>query len=505
MKVTLIEPAPPGFHVYSFIRQVRLGLPLLGTLLRDCGHDVVIYVETLGDIDWQRVQDSDLVGISTITSTAMKAYRYAERAREGGAVVAMGGPHVTFLADEALEFCDYVVRGEGEDTLLELVDHLEGRRSRDGILGLSYRDDDEVPVHAPARPLRLSLDDLPPPDLSLIAHHELISPTPILTSRGCAFDCEFCSVIMMFGRRVRVESAAKVIEAIKAAAPKSIFFYDDNFILSKKRTKLLLAMMIREGLNVPFSAQIRVDSVCKNGRVDHELLQLLREAGCFLVYMGLESANPATLAAFNKQQSVSDIAGGIAALHSYGIKTHGMFVFGSDADTPESLRDTVDFAIAHDIASVQFMVLTPLPGTRQTAKFEAEGRIFTRNWSLYDGHHVVFWPKNMDPLELQETAIRSHHCFYRLRRWRSSPRYRMWGFLISHGWERVPDNMAYVRELHAFMATHEPPAPPPAVVAPSTSVPAAGAPTAAPATADEPPNAGHATVGQGITGFGPNI
>lgn len=494
MKVTLIEPAPPGFHVYSFIRQVRLGLPLLGTLLRDRGHDVVIYVETLGDIDWQRVCDSDLVGISTITSTAMRAYRYAERAREGGAVVAMGGPHVTFLADEALEFCDYVVRGEGEDTLLELVDHLEGRRSRDDILGLSYRDGHGVPVHAPARPLRPTLDDLPSPDLSLISHHETISPTPILTSRGCAFDCEFCSVIMMFGRRVRVESPSKVIDSIKAAAPKSIFFYDDNFILSKARTKLLLARMIREGLNVPFSAQIRVDSVCKNGRVDHELLQLLREAGCFLVYMGLESANPATLAAFNKQQSVSDMAGGLKALHSYGIKTHGMFVFGSDADTPESLRETVDFAIAHDIASVQFMVLTPLPGTRQTAKFEAAGRIFTRNWSLYDGHHVVFWPKNMDPLELQEAAIRSHHRFYRLRRWPASPRYRMWGFLISHGWERVPDNMAYVRELRAFMATHEPPVPLPAAP-----------PAVTPATGSEPPNAEHATVGQGITGFGPNM
>ena len=120
--------------------------------------------------------------------------------------------------------------------------------------------------------------------------------------------------------------------------------------------------------------------------------------------------------------------------------------------------------------------------------------MFTRNWSLYDGHHVVFWPKNMDPLELQGAAIRSHHRFYRLRRWPASPRYRMWGFLISHGWERVPDNMAYVRELRAFMASHEPPAAAPAA-----------APEVAPATGGEPSNAEHATVGQGITGFGPNM
>jgi anaerobic magnesium-protoporphyrin IX monomethyl ester cyclase len=490
VKVTLIEPAPPGFHVYSFIRQVRLGLPLLGTLLRDRGHDVVIYVETLGDIDWERVDESDLVGISTITSTAMKAYRYAERAREKGAVVAMGGPHVTFLADEALEFCDYVVRGEGEDTLLELVDHLECGRPRQGILGLSYRDEDGAPVHNLPRPLRSTLEDLPSPDLSLICNHELISPTPILTSRGCAFDCEFCSVIMMFGRRVRVDPPEKIIAAIKDAQPEGIFFYDDNFILSKARTKRLLACMIREGISVPFSAQIRVDSVCKDGRVDHELLHLLREAGCFLVYMGLESVNPATLAAFNKRQSVADIAGGLAALHSYGIKTHGMFVFGSDADTLETLRETTDFAIAHDIASVQFMLLTPLPGTRLTASLEAEGRIFTRNWSLYDGHHVVFWPKNMSPLELQDASIRAHHRFYRLRRWPASPRYRFWGFIISHGWERVPENMAYARELRAFVATHEPPGPPPA----GTSADGNGR-----------SGAQRATVAQGKAGFGPNM
>jgi radical SAM superfamily enzyme YgiQ (UPF0313 family) len=490
VKVTLIEPAPPGFHVYSFIRQVRLGLPLLGALLRDRGHDVVILVESLGDIDWERVDESDLVGISTITSTAMKAYRYAERAREHGAVVAMGGPHVTFHADEALEFCDYVVRGEGENAILELVDHMERGRPLQSILGLSYRDEDGVPVHTPPRPLLPTLDDLPSPDLSLIRNHELISPTPMLTSRGCAFDCEFCSVIMMFGRRVRVDPPEKIIAAIRDARPESIFFYDDNFILSKVRTKRLLATMIREGLNVPFSAQIRVDSVCKGGRVDHELLHLLREAGCFLVYMGLESVNPATLAAFNKHQSVADIAGGLAALHSYGIKSHGMFVFGSDADTLETLRETTDFAIAHDITSVQFMLLTPLPGTRQTAALEAEGRIFTRNWSLYDGHHVVFWPKHMSPLELQEASIRAHHRFYRVRRWPTSPRYRSRGFLISHGWERVPENMAYTRELRAYVATHEPPIPPPA--GPSGD-------------GDGRPGAQRATVAQGKAGFGPNM
>ena len=142
MRITLVEPAAPGFHVYSFLKLPRLGLPLLGTLLKERGHEVRIYAESLQEVDWDQVLSSDLVGISTITPTAIRAYRYALRVREAGIPTVMGGPHVTFLAEEALAFCDYVIRGEGEGSLLELVDYLEGRGSLGDILGVSYRGGD---------------------------------------------------------------------------------------------------------------------------------------------------------------------------------------------------------------------------------------------------------------------------------------------------------------------------------------------------------------------------
>jgi radical SAM superfamily enzyme YgiQ (UPF0313 family) len=144
------------------------------------------------------------------------------------------------------------------------------------------------------------------------------------------------------------------------------------------------------------------------------------------------------------------MVGGLEALHSYGIMTHGMFVIGADHDTRESVEETVDFAIEHDITSTQFLILTPLPGTRQYEQFEREGRIFTRNWSLYDGHHVVYQPKNMTPWELQRLSLDSHQRFYRVRRMPGAPRYRGMGFVISHVWERVPENMAFMRELRAY-------------------------------------------------------
>lgn len=466
VRITFIEPAAPGFHVYSFVKQLRLGLPLLGAIMVQRGHEVRIYAESLGDVDWDDVLSSDLVGISTTTSTAIRAYRYAQRVRDAGIPVVMGGPHVTFLAEEAMDFCDYVVRNEGEETLVELVEYLEGRGTLESIRGLTYRAPDGRVVHNPERPLLSSLTELPWPDLSLVVGGDKVYPTPILSSRGCPFGCEFCSVVLMFGRRVRVIDPVEVVKQLKRMKHDKVFFYDDNFFISKRRGKELLAEIIRSGLEMSFFAQIRVDSVCKNGVVDQELLDLLWHAGCRIVYLGLESVNPATLKEYHKEASVDDMAGGLEALAKRGIKTHGMFVFGADSDTVESLARTVDFAIEHGLNSAQFLALTPLPGTRQTAQFEAEGRIFTKNWSLYDGHHVVFWPKQMTPYELQEAILQAHKRFYSAKRIfeinPKTPRYRkhqVQGYLMSRAWEHVRENREYLKELRDFSESHSPPVP----------------------------------------------
>ncbi|MGI5939898.1 MAG: B12-binding domain-containing radical SAM protein [Thermoleophilia bacterium] len=457
VRITFIEPAAPGFHVYSFVKQLRLGLPLLGAMLKQRGHEVKIYAETLSDVDWDDVLSSDIVGVSTTTSTALRAYRYAQRCRDAGIPTLMGGPHVTFLADEAIEFCDYVVRNEGEGPLMELMDYFEGRGSLETILGLTYRNKDGQVVHNATRPLLSGLTDLPWPDLGLVVGGDKVSPTPILASRGCPFGCEFCSVVLMFGRRVRTIEPVEVVRHLQSLHAKKIFFYDDNFFISKRRGKELLREMIKADLGIQFFAQIRVDSVCKNGEIDHELLNLLWEAGCRIVYLGLESINPVTLHEFHKESSVEDMKGGLDALAKRGIKTHGMFVFGAESDTSESLLKTADFAVEYGLNSAQFLVLTPLPGTRQTAQLEAEGRIFTRNWSLYDGHHVVFWPKQMTPFELQEVVLEAHKRFYSVAQFLGigsktpfNRKHRFQGYLMSRAWEHVRENHDYLRELKDF-------------------------------------------------------
>ena len=138
MRIRMIEPEPPDMNIYSMILLPRLGLPIIGATLKAAGHDVKIYNSNIAPIDWNDVYAADLVGISTTTSTVTEGYRFADQCRERGIPVIMGGSHVTFMADEALEHADFVARGEGgEKLMLELVAALESGGTFDDIKGLS--------------------------------------------------------------------------------------------------------------------------------------------------------------------------------------------------------------------------------------------------------------------------------------------------------------------------------------------------------------------------------
>ncbi len=417
MRVILIEPRSPGLHVYSKFKLPRLGLPLLGALLeRELNIRPTIYFQELGGVDWEEIAASDLVGISTITTTAPEAYSLLEQVkRRRNIPVVMGGPHVTFLPEEALSRgADFVIRGEGEFSFLELVKRLrDGSEDFHDIPGLSYRTPDGF-RHNPQIPRVDDLNALPWPDLTLIRNFEKIRILPVMTSRGCPYNCKFCSVTKMFGRRYRFRETADVLdelETLHARNPKAtIFFYDDNFTANVRRTKELLKGMLERGIKVRWTAQARVDVVR-----DRELLELMKQTGCLFLYLGLESINPRTLESYRKEQTVQDIAEAVKTLHEYGIKVHGMFVLGSDEDDVKTIRETVRFARGLKIDTVQFLVLTPLPGTETYEELRKQGRILVEDWSKYSGHHVVYAPRNMTPYQLQkEGSIRSMRRFYSL-------------------------------------------------------------------------------------------
>lgn len=413
-KIIFIEPKPPDLHVFARMPLPRLGTVLLGTTLKEHGYEVKSYVEVIDELDLKEVLTADAVGISCITSTSIRSYEIAKIVREAGIPVFMGGPHVTYKTEEALQYCDYVLRGETDDIILDFVKALETGKGIEAIPGICFMKDGEV-FKNKVVPFCKDVNTLPCPDFTIVKGFEKdpykkVCITPIMTSRGCPYDCNFCSVTSMFGRKYRFRKKELVLEELrrnKEGGGKWAFFYDDNFVANKKRTKELLRAMIAEDLTPKWTAQVRVD-VAK----DPELMDLMKRSGCHTVYIGFESVNPETLELYNKMQTVEDIEDCISKLHRNGIRIHGMFVFGSDQDTVDTIHKTVKFAKKNDLETVQFLILTPLPGTRYYDELDKADRIISKDWSLYDAHHVVFTPKLMNYYEIQNETFKASQEFY---------------------------------------------------------------------------------------------
>ena len=205
-KIIFIEPNPPDFHLFTGVPIPRLGTVILGTKLRQNGYEVKSYVESITELDLKDVLSADAVGISTITSTSSRSYEIAKLIRKAGIPVFMGGPHVTYMPEEALEYADYVLRGEQDDNIVDFIRAMETGKGLDKITGLSYRRPDGTIKHNSSPPFCKDMDSIPAPDFTLIAGLEksgarTMPLAPIMTSRGCPYDCSFCSVTIDTSRR----------------------------------------------------------------------------------------------------------------------------------------------------------------------------------------------------------------------------------------------------------------------------------------------------------------
>lgn len=387
MKIVFIEPAASEANVYSKLHMPLLGPLYLGTILKSRGHEVEVYNEDIYRPDYARLK-ADTVGISVLTSTAKRGYEIARKFPREKVII--GGVHASLLPDEALKYARQVVVGEAEEVIADVV---EGRLKEPIVTG---------------RPVQ-NLDCLPFPDFSLIRGYKFPAIiTPVSTSRGCPFDCTFCSVTKIFGRAYRFRSAENVMQELRNRRDRSLFFCDDNFTANPNRTRRLLEMMVKNRIR-NWACQVRCD-VAK----DETLLSLMAEAGCSVVCVGFESVNIKTLQAYQKKQTLNDIVTAIRAFHEKRIKIHGMFVLGSDEDSVTTVWETLKFSVKQKIDTIQMMILTPLPGTKIFADFMKQHRIFSFDWSLYDGQHVVFTPKLLSARALQINVARAYCRFYSL-------------------------------------------------------------------------------------------
>ena len=321
---------------------------------------------------------------------------------------------MTYLPEEALDHADFVFRGEAENTLPLFIEQWlkDGDFSR--VPNLSYERNGQI-IHNPMGRLNMDLDSIPYPDLSLIKNGLKrafgIRTIPIQTSRGCPFNCEFCSVTGMFGHKLRYRSTENIINELRLYDDKknSLFFYDDNFTANRNRAKELLKAMIKENFKFTWSTQVRAD-VAR----DKELVRLMHLAGCETVYIGFESVDPEILKSMKKEQSVEEMRSAVSILNKNKIHIHGMFVFGFENDTKETIKETIRFAKRSGIGTVQFLILTPLPGSETYRKLKEKGQIKFFDWTLYDAHHAVFDTKNLTIDELQRAQMKGHQSFYAL-------------------------------------------------------------------------------------------
>jgi radical SAM superfamily enzyme YgiQ (UPF0313 family) len=451
-KILFIEPKAPGLHIFTAFAIPRLGSVLLATLAKGRGYTCTVIIEDIESLKLQQLKQFDLVAISSITPTAPRAYAIADYCREINIPTILGGPHVTFNVEEALQHTEYVIRGEGEVAFLKFLEVLKNKDSFTTVPNLSYFVDGKI-IHNAIGPCIKQLDELPHPDFSLIhagmkdiAGGNII---PVQTSRGCPFDCTFCSVTTMFGRKYRTASVDYVLEEIMPYNENHknfIFFYDDHFTANRKRTIELCEKMIKNGFKLNWSAQVRAD-VAK----DEELVKLMKEAGCYTLFIGFESINPESLIHMNKKQTHEEIENAINVIKRNKIAIHGMFVFGFDEDTPETCKATIQFARKFNLESVQFLILTPFPGTPLHKQLEKENRILFRDWSLYDAHHVVFKPEHFSLFDLQLAQIKGHKKFYsKIRLLRNIIRFRVnlivinvYARKINRLWKKL--NMPYLK------------------------------------------------------------
>lgn len=445
-RIALVEAGTPATHVYSRAYLPRVGIPTMGAILADLGYSCDLFFQSLPGFRREDLFAYDIVGIGSLSNTIEEAYRLADTLKQTGKTVVMGGPHVSFMPEEALTHCDYVVIGEGENTMAGLMQALAQNRPAADVPGLAFRLDNGT-VHFTSKAQHVEVQDLPSPDFSLspqIRNGDI--PPIITTSRGCPHDCSFCCVTALFGRRYRFRSEDQVIKDLRPVQHRSVCFGDDNFCANPKRTKDLLRRMIAEqAVPLRWSGQMTV----KAG-LDEELLRLMQQTRCRIMYIGIESINPDTLTEFGKAHTVDATTRCIANLHAHQIGIHGMFVIGPD-DHPDTARQIVDYAIATDIDTIQICSLTPFPGTAAYVQYEKH--LLHHEWRYFEGMHVVVEPLHTSAFEMQKALIEQMQRFYSLgrilsayrpgRAWRTH--YRLGGHLLMRRW--VNENAGYLKGL----------------------------------------------------------
>ena len=359
--------------------------------------EIEILDENFEDFEFHK---ADLVGLTGYTSSIYRAYEIAAVYREKKIPVVMGGIHVSMMPKEAIEHADSVVVGEAESVWKNVIADFEKGKLQEFYYGS-----------------RLPLDQIPK------AKHELFNKDyfvgSLLTTRGCPFDCSFCTVTAFNGSKYRMRPVEDVLDELETIPQDKFFFIDDNIIgyskQSREHAKAIFQGIIDRGIKKHWWSQASL-----NFADDPEILRLAFESGCRLIFMGIESEKTEGLESTNKKLNlkvgVDKYEAAFKKIHDAGIAVLGSFIFGLDTDTVEDLENRKNYIINSSIDCYQAGILTPMPGTRTYKEFDQASRIthtnYPTDWQYYSVEDVTFKPEKMNGEQLKESMKKSWYELY---------------------------------------------------------------------------------------------
>lgn len=392
-------------------RLPSISLLYLASAIRDSCEMSILDASFL-DLDDEAAMDAvrhfvpDIVGISAVTPSISRAQNLAERIKASNPriVTILGGPHITSVPRATMEVTpsvDVGVVGEGETTLLDIVNLFDGsRQSLIGIRGTIIRDDAGQLHQAAPRELIANIDSLGIPAYSLIDRTFPLRPALFktkripaihaITSRGCAHTCSYCNT-NIFNRKLRFHSADYVMHLIKHLMElgyREISFEDDNFTDHRKRLTEICNRLIDEQIDLSWSVNARIDTV------DEDMLKLMRRAGCWYISYGIESGNQETLDKIGKKITLDLIRQRVELTRKCGIEVKGFFIIGFPWETEQTIQETVDFALALQLSDMNIFPLTPFPGTAVYEQAKLQGE-FDDDWGKMDLQQIVYIPEQL--------------------------------------------------------------------------------------------------------------
>ncbi|HKZ39518.1 MAG TPA: radical SAM protein, partial [Candidatus Hodarchaeales archaeon] len=422
IKVALIVPPATGMSK-MWCPNLPIGFAYLAAVLEKAGYELAVFDCPALDLDHKALGaklgsfEPDVVGITSVTPTINSSILTARLAKEAcpNARIILGGPHPTFMDTQILSEnpdVDVIVRGEGEQTMLELLQVMFGSGDLQTVSGISFRKNRQV-IRASNRPFIQNLDELPRPAYHYFAlsKYQIFGKSilPILTSRGCPFQCAYCVSSRMVGKPFRARSPKNVVDELEWLRDEhrasAFSFYDDTFTYDKHRAIEICEQIKKRDIGVPWDCQTRVD------QISEEILVKMRDANCQLVSFGAESGCQKILDSVNKKTTIEQNEKAVKMAKKVGLSVGISIIIGYPGETPGTLKQTFAFVRRTKPDYVYLCCATPYPGTELRSTLEELGWAMSTDWNRYDMQGSVFEDPSL-PVDLAETRREFYNHFY---------------------------------------------------------------------------------------------